>query len=162
MPRYKGVQLTKSPVISLRPCSHDVVMKDLCAACGVDLRKEGTKKVKEHQDDSKWAHKNAAANLQAVHNIPELLISSNEADKVAQDEIRRLHRTRKLVLLVDLDQTIIHTTQHRPKKLTKNTISFQLTENEPWLWTRLRPNCCEFIRGMSTLYEMHIGMGFCQ
>ena len=50
-------------------------MKDLCAACGVDLRKEGTKKVKEHQDDSKWAHKNAAANLQAVHNIPELLIS---------------------------------------------------------------------------------------
>ena len=39
------------------------------------MRKEGTKKVKEHQDDSKWAHKNAAANLQAVHNIPELLIS---------------------------------------------------------------------------------------
>ena len=76
---------------------------------------------------------------------------------MAQDEIRRLHRTRKLVLLVDLDQTIIHTTQHRPKKLTKNTISFQLTENEPWLWTRLRPNCCEFIRGMSKLYEMHIG-----
>ena len=73
--------LTNSPVISLRPCAHDVVMKDLCAACGTDLRLSGQKKIKMSQDDSKWAHKNAAANLQAVHNIPELLISSNEADQ---------------------------------------------------------------------------------
>ena len=50
----------------------------------------------------------------------------------------RLHKVRKLVLLVDLDQTIIHTTQNRPSKLNKHTISFQLNKNEPWLWTRLR------------------------
>ena len=52
----------------------------------------------------------------------------------------RLHKVRKLVLLVDLDQTIIHTTQNRPSKLNKHTISFQLNKNEPWLWTRLRQN----------------------
>ena len=75
--------LSNSPVISLRPCAHDVVMKDLCAACGTDLRRTsgGQKKAKTHQDDSKWANRSAAASLQAVHNIPELLISSNEADK---------------------------------------------------------------------------------
>ena len=52
--------------------------------------------------------------------------------------LERLHKVRKLVLLVDLDQTIIHTTQNRPSKLNKHTISFQLNKNEPWLWTRLR------------------------
>ena len=55
-----------------------------------------------------------------------------------------------------LYQTIIHTTQNRPPKLTKNTTSFQLTRNDPWLWTRLRPYCTQFINAMSKLFELHI------
>lgn len=144
--------LSNSPILSIKPCTHEIVMKDLCAACGKDLRIEREKKEKNGQ--SRVREENA--NVQAIHNIPELLISSTVAEDVAQDEINRLHKVRKLVLLVDLDQTIIHTTQNRPSKLNKHTISFQLAKNEPWLWTRLRPNCCEFIAGMSKLFEMHI------
>ena len=82
-------------------------MKDLCAACGTDLRLSGQKKVKINQDDSKWAHKNAAANLQAVHNIPELLISSNEADKGTVDEsvqFRIIDIFRKIVIFNELTE----------------------------------------------------------
>lgn len=149
--------LANSPIISLNPCGHEIVMKDLCAACGRDLRIERQKqKQKNLVSNIRPEPRAENANLRAVHNIPELLISSNVAENVAQDEINRLHKVRKLVLLVDLDQTIIHTTQNRPSKLNKHTISFQLNKNEPWLWTRLRPNCCEFIAGMSKLFEMHI------
>ena len=38
--------LPNSPIILLAPCSHDIVMKDLCAACGCDLRKEREKGAK--------------------------------------------------------------------------------------------------------------------
>ena len=78
--------LANSPVISLTPCGHEIVMKDLCAACGTDLRKEKSDKEKcnlKQMNKSKWSNgKNA--NVQAIHNIPELLISSNVAEKVAQ------------------------------------------------------------------------------
>lgn len=145
-------------LMTIRPCAHEVVMKDMCAACGGDLRKIAAE---EDETNGQGPQKTladmpATANVQAVHNLPELRISENEAQRAAQEEIQRLHDSRKLVLLVDLDQTVIHTTQNRPKKLTKNTISFQLTRHDPWLWTRLRPFCAKFIYEMSEKYELHI------
>ena len=127
-------------LLSLKPCAHEVVMKDMCAACGGDLRKLHAE---EDTTNGFGPKKTLAdlpmhANVQAVHSLPELRISEGEAQRAAHEEIQRLHDSRKLVLLVDLDQTVIHTTQNRPKKLTKNTISFQLTRQDPWLWTRLR------------------------
>jgi len=82
--------LANSPVISLVPCAHEIVMKDLCAACGTDLRKENKKKEKNSRNEpkeknkSKYSSGKSNANVQAIHNIPELLISSNVAEKVAQ------------------------------------------------------------------------------
>jgi hypothetical protein len=105
------------------PCAHEVVMTDTTNGFGP---KKTLADLPMH------------ANVQAVHSLPELRISESEAQRAAHEEIQRLHDNRKLVLLVDLDQTVIHTTQNRPKKLTKNTISFQLTRQDPWLWTRLR------------------------
>jgi RNA polymerase II subunit A C-terminal domain phosphatase len=115
-------------------------MKDMCAACGGDLRKlhAETDTTNGFGPKKTLADLPMHANVQAVHSLPELRISESEAQRAAHEEIQRLHDNRKLVLLVDLDQTVIHTTQNRPKKLTKNTISFQLTRQDPWLWTRLR------------------------
>ena len=45
-----------------------------------------------------------------VHNIPELIVSDEQAAKLGQDDVERMLKTRRLALLVDLDQTLIHTT----------------------------------------------------
>ena len=64
--------------------------KDLCAACGRDLRIEREKQKKKNLESNIRPEPRAEnANLRAVHNIPELLISSNVAENVAQDEINR-------------------------------------------------------------------------
>ena len=64
--------------------------KDLCAACGRDLRIEREKQKKQNMESNiRPEPRTENANLRAVHNIPELLISSNVAENVAQDEINR-------------------------------------------------------------------------
>jgi len=35
-----------------------------------------------------------------------------QAEELAKQDVARLHKIKKLVLLVDLDQTLIHTTQN--------------------------------------------------
>ena len=45
-----------------------------------------------------------------VHSIPELKVSSKEAMSLGREDEERLMKHKKLVLLVDLDQTLIHTT----------------------------------------------------
>ena len=45
-----------------------------------------------------------------IHSIPELKVSNTEAVDLGKKDQDRLRKSRKLVLLVDLDQTLIHTT----------------------------------------------------
>lgn len=68
--------LPGTPLLSINPCKHEVVMKDMCASCGTDLRKLA---------DTEAAVTNPNAKVQAVHHLPELRISEMEAERVAQD-----------------------------------------------------------------------------
>ena len=71
-----------TPLIKINHCKHEVVMKDLCASCGLDLRKViETNFVKKINNDKAMFN----ANVQAVHNLPELRISEMEAERVAQE-----------------------------------------------------------------------------
>lgn len=45
-----------------------------------------------------------------IHTVPELKVSEALAKKIGRADTDRLLNDRKLVLLVDLDQTLIHTT----------------------------------------------------
>jgi TFIIF-interacting CTD phosphatase-like protein len=45
-----------------------------------------------------------------IHSVPELKVSQSLAKKLGRADTDRLLSDRKLVLLVDLDQTLIHTT----------------------------------------------------
>ena len=101
-------------------CDHPIVMKDMCADCGADLR-----------ETINNTPTNAVVAM--VHNIPELMVSMKvkinyillrfsldllnkvicvlqEAQSLGKADEERLLKDRKLVLLVDLDQTLIHTT----------------------------------------------------
>uniref|UniRef100_A0A8D0L5E3 RNA polymerase II subunit A C-terminal domain phosphatase n=1 Tax=Sphenodon punctatus TaxID=8508 RepID=A0A8D0L5E3_SPHPU len=92
-----------------------------------------------------------------VHSVPELMVSSEQAEQLGREDQQRLHRNRKLVLMVDLDQTLIHTTeQHCQQMSNKGIFHFQLGRGEPMLHTRLRPHCKEFLEKIAKLYELHV------
>lgn len=98
-------------IILLEGCTHPTVMIDLCAECGADLRVEQAGK------DGKIAEVSQAS-VPMVHSIPELKVCPELAEKIGKKDEQRLLKDRKLVLLVDLDQTIVHTTNdHIPPNL---------------------------------------------
>ncbi|RLW04355.1 hypothetical protein DV515_00005880 [Chloebia gouldiae] len=137
-------------LVRLEGCSHPVVMKGLCAECGQDLTQIRSKYGKQSVPLS-------TATVSMVHSVPELKVSSEQAEQLGREDQQRLHRNRKLVLMVDLDQTLIHTTeQHCQQMSNKGIFHFQLGRGEPMLHTRLRPHCKEFLEKIAKLYELHV------
>uniref|UniRef100_A0A8C9Q0U8 RNA polymerase II subunit A C-terminal domain phosphatase n=1 Tax=Spermophilus dauricus TaxID=99837 RepID=A0A8C9Q0U8_SPEDA len=137
-------------LVTLEGCSHPVVMKGLCAECGQDLTQLQSKNGEQQVPLS-------TATVSMVHSVPELMVSSEQAEKLGREDQQRLHRNRKLVLMVDLDQTLIHTTeQHCPQMSNKGIFHFQLGRGEPMLHTRLRPHCKDFLEKIAKLYELHV------
>ncbi|XP_014438569.1 RNA polymerase II subunit A C-terminal domain phosphatase isoform X2 [Tupaia chinensis] len=125
-------------------------MKGLCAECGQDLTQLQSKNGKQQVPLS-------TATVSMVHSVPELMVSSEQAEELGREDQQRLHRNRKLVLMVDLDQTLIHTTeQHCAQMSNRGIFHFQLGRGEPMLHTRLRPHCKDFLEKVAKLYELHV------
>lgn len=125
-------------------CLHATIMKDMCCECGADLRK-----LQNHDTNT--------ANVSMIHSIPELKVSNTEAVDLGKQDQERLMKSRKLVLLVDLDQTLIHTTNDQIPPNIRDVFHFQLYgSRSPWYHTRLRPRTAEFLASISQLYELHI------
>ncbi|XP_063307729.1 RNA polymerase II subunit A C-terminal domain phosphatase isoform X2 [Pelobates fuscus] len=137
-------------LVRLSSCNHPVVMKGLCAECGQDLTQLQSKNGKQQVPLS-------TATVSMVHSVPELMVSSEQAEQLGREDQHRLHRNKKLVLMVDLDQTLIHTTeQHCQHMSRKGIFHFQLGRGEPMLHTRLRPHCKDFLEKIAKLYELHV------
>lgn len=116
----------------------------MCADCGADLR----------QDDN---GNQSEASVPMVHSVPELKVSRELAQELGKADTARLLEERKLVLLVDLDQTIIHTTNDNVPHNLRNVYHFQLYgPHSPWYHTRLRPGTFEFLKNMASYFELHI------
>lgn len=61
-----------------------------------------------------------------IHSQPELKVTEKLAKKLGRADTDRLLKDRKLVLLVDLDQTIIHTTNDNvPSNLKVQELEFE-------------------------------------
>ncbi|XP_028392868.1 RNA polymerase II subunit A C-terminal domain phosphatase-like [Dendronephthya gigantea] len=136
------------PVILLDVCEHKIVMKEMCAECGQDLRQEPgiPGQLKEP----------VSASVALVHNIPELRVSQKEAEILARKDKEILLKNGKLVLLVDLDQTLIHTTTENVHPDMKDVYHFQLYGQSNWYHTKFRPGWKKFLENMSKCYELHI------
>ncbi|MGH0125098.1 UNVERIFIED_CONTAM: hypothetical protein FKN15_059275 [Acipenser sinensis] len=98
-------------LVRIEECTHPVVMKGLCAECGQDLTQLQNKNGKQQTPIS-------TANVSMVHSVPELMVSSEQAEQLGREDQHRLYRNRKLVLMVDLDQTLIHTTEQHCKQMS--------------------------------------------
>jgi RNA polymerase II subunit A-like phosphatase len=113
------------------------------------------------------------ATVTMSHDNTALRVSQSEAARASEEAKRRLLESRKLSLVVDLDQTIIHATvdptvaewQRDPAnpnyEAVKNVRSFQLVDDGPggrgcWYYIKLRPGLEEFLDEISKTYELHI------
>jgi RNA polymerase II subunit A-like phosphatase len=108
-----------------------------------------------------------------AHDTAHLTISKEEASRIDEEAKRRLLSSRKLSLVVDLDQTIIHAAveptikewmedKNNPNHDAVSDVrAFQLTDDGPgmkgcWYYIKLRPGLAEFLDHISQLYELHI------
>ena len=113
------------------------------------------------------------AKINMIHDNNALKVSQDEANRVEEEAKRRLIATKKLSLVVDLDQTIIQATvdptvhewQKDPDnanfEAVKDVRSFQLVDDGPggrgtWYYIKLRPGLKDFLDTVSSIYELHI------
>merc|ERR1719264_2225352 len=122
----KGEETTIDSIlarISLASCTHSTLMKNMCADCGADLEQE-----EQHLGNQR--------KIAMIHAIPELKVSTDEAESLGREDERRLLANRRLVLLVDLDQTLIHTTNDNIPPNIQDVKHFQLGgPQSPWYHT---------------------------
>ncbi|KAF2687694.1 hypothetical protein K458DRAFT_331937 [Lentithecium fluviatile CBS 122367] len=165
----KQGSVVQRPGVSLleieEPCTHETQFGGLCVDCGKDMTEVDylTKEVNSDRATVNMTHDNIA-----------LLVSQKEASRAEEDSKKRLLSAKKLSLIVDLDQTVIHTTCERtiaewqadPENpnydAVKDVKSFQLADDAVshvaanWYYVKMRPGLQDFFERMSKLYEMHI------
>jgi RNA polymerase II subunit A C-terminal domain phosphatase len=145
-------------------CRHEIQYGGICANCGKDMT---TIQYNSTQKNT------SRATVNTVHGHTQLLVSQAEASKADEEAKRRLLDSKKLSLVVDLDQTIIHATvdptvaewQKDPSNpnygAVKDVRSFQLKDDGPgargcWYYIKLRPGLEDFLDKVSECYELHI------
>ncbi|KAF1361901.1 hypothetical protein EJ07DRAFT_164372 [Lizonia empirigonia] len=147
------------------PCTHEIQFGGLCAECGQDMTKV------DHLTRSRNTDR---ATVNMTHDNVALLVSHEEAVRGEEETKKRLLHARKLTLIVDLDQTVIHTTCERtiaewkadPENpnhdAVKDVEGFQLADDNVsnvaanWYYVKMRPGLKDFFDRVSTKYEMHV------
>ncbi|KAI9474962.1 hypothetical protein BX667DRAFT_342037 [Coemansia mojavensis] len=151
------------------PCAHGAVFNGLCGLCGQDVSGVDKSGVPRTQ-----------ANIDMFHEATGLRVSTDVAAAIDADTQSRLWKHRKLSLIIDLDQTIIHATDtsnphfgswlsenyqgpehpdsHPPsdQQLPPDIRSFFLPRVIPEYFIKLRPGLRNFLETISAYYEMHI------
>ncbi|KAK9694899.1 CTD phosphatase Fcp1, variant 2 [Basidiobolus ranarum] len=103
-----------------------------------------------------------------THDAFGLRVSTEEAERLEKETSDRLLRSRKLSLIVDLDQTIIHAAvdptiedwmndENNINHAATNEIAkFVLPDSPTVYYIKLRPGLREFLKEITKIYELHI------
>ncbi|KAF5839217.1 hypothetical protein DUNSADRAFT_1353 [Dunaliella salina] len=107
--------------------------------------------------------------IRHLHERGHMEVSTGEAARVRQREVARLLNSRRLVLILDLDHTLLHSVRlaEVPPELVTQLEAIQRAESTGQaqllhclrlqnLWTKLRPGVFEFLEACRGLFEMHI------
>ncbi|ROV87133.1 hypothetical protein VSDG_09990 [Cytospora chrysosperma] len=148
------------------PCKHEVQFQGQCAYCG------------KLTDEVDWSTNRIDADrapVRMTHDQANLTVSRERAAKTESLQQERLLQQRKLSLVVDLDQTVIHACidptvgdwQRDPTnpnyEAVKDVQSFQLADDGPRgmasgcsYYIKMRPGLRQFLEKISQLYELHV------
>ena len=145
---WEGESLTASSILCEieKNCDHPEVVCGMCTHCGENL-----------QNDVTNAATGQAASVPIVLGIPQILVSKKQAEDLAKEDKLRLLCQRKLALIVDLDQTLVHTsTDMNIRAGLPDVYGFRLKNYPHCYHARLRPHVHEFLDKISSLYELYI------
>jgi FCP1-like phosphatase family protein len=120
------------PMNSLSECSHPMRMGSLCAICGSEIQKEDIL-------------------ISALHNSDQLIITQDESTKINKKRHRRLLKKNKMILILDLDQTILHSAIDK-----ESNCDFQFKIYSSTFYVKLRPFLEKFLKKISKRFEIHV------
>ncbi|KAF8628253.1 hypothetical protein AX15_004028 [Amanita polypyramis BW_CC] len=90
----------KPVVVIVEPCKHGMQLGGLCVVCGKDMTNV----------DYTGFSDASRASIQMTHSAFGPTVSLEEARRIERETAEHLFKSRKLSLIVDLDQTIVHAT----------------------------------------------------
>ncbi|WVR00306.1 hypothetical protein IAU59_007449 [Kwoniella sp. CBS 9459] len=94
-----------------QPCSHPVQLHGMCGICGADLTEDDYLSAPTPASSSNGAGPSRhPGGFEVTHDAMGVTVSKNEAQRLDNLTRDALLASRRLSLIVDLDQTIIHTT----------------------------------------------------
>lgn len=147
-------------------CIHESQYGGMCLICG---------KPTDEIDFYTTQLDTARAPVQMIHDNVRLTVSLDRAAETELLQQKRLLEHRRLSLVVDLDQTIIHACidptvgewQNDPSNpnhaAVRDVQSFQLNDDGPRglasgcsYYIKMRPNLRQFLTNISKLYELHV------
>ncbi|KAJ2157169.1 CTD phosphatase Fcp1 [Coemansia sp. RSA 552] len=148
------------------PCSHGTVFNGLCGLCGKDVSEIDTSGIPDTQ-----------AHIDMFHDANGLKVSTEVAAQIDADTRDSLWDRKKLSLIIDLDQTIVHAaTTLNPEfeqwlidnyqgpedeEAAEGTLpgdigKFYLPGSPVQYFVKMRAGLKQFLGRISELYEMHI------
>jgi len=148
-------------------CPHSIQFAGLCGMCGKDMTEISWASTSKDTDRAK---------INMIHDQNFLTVSPDKATKAEEEQARRLLKDRKLSLVVDLDQTVIHACidptvgewQKDPTSpnydAVKDVKAFQLSDDGrprglasgSWYYIKMRPGLTEFLTKVAEMYELHV------
>ncbi|KAH6576163.1 hypothetical protein BASA50_002759 [Batrachochytrium salamandrivorans] len=144
-------------LVIVEPCGHPVQLNGLCAVCGKDLS------IADYTGTDM-----ERATIRMTHDASGITVSHREAFRLEKETADRLLDDRKLSLVLDLDQTVIHATvdptvgewmadPDNPNFPALTEVhSFVLPDSPVLYYIKLRPGTREFLIDLYEKYEMHI------
>lgn len=197
----KGLKLDAfDPYVSVveidEGCLHEIVYAGLCGVCGKSVDEEEEEDINDgsinsfnsqngkKQDSSVNREKDTSKGTLSYSN-KNIKVSRSEVNRINREHMEKLRSNQKLILVVDLDQTVIHCgidtsiSDWVKKEKPKDVYKFCLEENiKPWLqkqsvfirqqymnkstisknwyYVKTRPYLKEFFSAIKDKYELHI------
>ncbi|KAF9486425.1 hypothetical protein BDN70DRAFT_869968 [Pholiota conissans] len=102
-------------LVIVEPCKHGMQLGGLCVLCGKDMTNV----------DYTGFSDASRASIQMTHSAFGPTVSLEEAQRIERETAEHLYKSRKLSLIVDLDQTIVHAT-------VDPTVGEWINEGEAW------------------------------
>ncbi|KAI8051333.1 hypothetical protein BDF22DRAFT_693228, partial [Syncephalis plumigaleata] len=136
-------------------CSHELIFAGMCAYCGTTVVGQS-----DPNDESSF--------VSISHDTSALRATRKHAEKIHQEETQRLLGERRLSLIVDLDQTIVHAwddpaieswlvdESHPYHAAAKDIYRINLHDSPRALYLKLRPGTMEFLENAAKIFELHI------
>jgi len=160
----EGTAVTSDVVAcQIGSCLHEESFMNICSNCGADLEEAsaaGSVPVGEAGSSGGQTHVGMFGSV--AH--PSLRSTGDSLRRTQMERLNKLLASKKLVLVLDLDHTLLHTTlprseaQHQGLARIESGVEdvYVLSVNAMTYYTKLRPHVRAFLTAMAEKFELYV------